>query len=134
MVRGKATYHRKKFLVKELITMAKKMTIVEQYEAIISKIEGVVSQDEIAFLKERAEMVAKKNATRKPTKAQAENEDLKAKILEVMEDGVSYTVTDIMKKVGLESNQKTSALVRQLKDADLVVRTEAKGKAWFTKA
>lgn len=114
--------------------MAKKMTIVEQYEAIISKIEGVVSQDEIAFLKERAEMVAKKNATRKPTKAQAENEDLKAKILEVMEDGVSYTVTDIMKKVGLESNQKTSALVRQLKDADLVVRTEAKGKAWFTKA
>ena len=55
--------------------MAKKMTIVEQYEAIIGKVEGVLSADEIAFLKERAELHAKKNASRKPTKAQEENED-----------------------------------------------------------
>lgn len=114
--------------------MAKKMTIVEQYGAIVAKCKDILTADEIAFLEGRAELVAKKNATRKPTKAQAENEDIKAKILEVMESGVSYTVTDIMKMVGLESNQKTSALVRQLKEADLVVRTEAKGKAYFTKA
>lgn len=114
--------------------MAKKMTIVEMYEAIIAKGEGVLSAEELKFLAERKDLVAKKNATRKPTKAQAENEDIKEKILAAMEDGVSYTVTDIMKMVGLESNQKTSALVRQLKEADLVVRTEAKGKAWFTKA
>ena len=114
--------------------MAKKMTIVEQYGAIVEKCKNILTADEIAFLEGRAELVAKKNATRKPTKAQAENEDIKAKILEVMENGVSYTVTDIMKMVGLESNQKTSALVRQLKEADLVVRTEAKGKAYFTKA
>ena len=114
--------------------MAKKMTIVEQYGAIVEKCKNILTADEIAFLEGIAELVAKKNATRKPTKAQAENEDIKAKILEVMENGVSYTVTDIMKMVGLESNQKTSALVRQLKEADLVVRTEAKGKAYFTKA
>lgn len=114
--------------------MAKKMTIVEQYGAIVEKCKDILTADEIAFLEGRAELVAKKNATRKPTKAQAENEDIKAKILEVMESGVSYTVTDIMKMVGLESNQKTSALVRQLKEADLVVRTESKGKAYFTKA
>lgn len=114
--------------------MAKKMTIVEQYGAIVAKCKDILTADEIAFLEGRAELVAKKNATRKPTKAQAENEDIKAKILEVMESGVSYTVTDIMKMVGLESNQKTSALVRQLKEADLVVRTESKGKAYFTKA
>jgi hypothetical protein len=114
--------------------MAKKMTIVEQYEAIIGKVEGVLSKEEIAFLKERADMVAKKNANRKPTKAQEENEGIKAQILEFMSDGVSRTVTDIMKGVGLESNQKTSALVRQLKEADLLVRTESKGKAYFTKA
>ena len=114
--------------------MAKKMTIVEQYGAIVEKCKNILTADEIAFLEGRAELVAKKNATRKPTKAQAENEDIKAKILEAMENGVSYTVTDIMKMVGLESNQKTSALVRQLKEADLVVRTEAKGKAYFTKA
>lgn len=114
--------------------MAKKMTIVEMYEAIIAKSEGVLTAEEINFLTERKELVAKKNATRKPTKAQAENEAIKEKILDAMESGVSYTVTDIMKMVGLESNQKTSALVRQLKDSELLVRTEAKGKAWFTKA
>jgi DNA-binding transcriptional regulator GbsR (MarR family) len=51
-----------------------------------------------------------------------------------MEDNVSYTISEIQKMVGLDSNQKTSALVRQLKVEDLVVRTEVKGKAYFTKA
>ena len=114
--------------------MAKKMTIVEQYEAIIAKAKGVLSAEEVAFLEERAEMHAKKNANRKPTKAQAENEGIKSKILDFMEEGKAYTVTEIQKGVGLESNQKASALVRQLKEADLVVRTEEKGKAYFSKA
>ena len=116
------------------MTMAKKMTIVEQYEAIIGKCEGILTKEEIAFLKERAEMHSKKNASRKPTKAQEENEVIKTAILDYMADGVSRTVTDIQKAVGLDSNQKTSALVRQLKEADLLVRKEIKGKAWFTKA
>ena len=114
--------------------MAKKMTIVEQYEAIIAKAKGVLSEDEVKFLEERAELHAKKNANRKPTKAQAENEEIKGKILEFMESGKAYTVTEIQKAVGLESNQKASALVRQLKEADLVIRKEEKGKAYFSKA
>ena len=114
--------------------MSKKMTIVEQYEAIIGKVEGILSNAEIEFLKERAELHAKKNASRKPTKAQAENEVIKTAILNFMEDNVAYTITEIQKGVGLDSNQKTSALVRQLREADLVVRTENKGKAYFTKA
>lgn len=114
--------------------MAKKMTIVEQYEVIIAKAKGVLSEDEVKFLEERAELHANKNASRKPTKAQAENEEIKAKILEVMESGKAYTVTEIQKAVGLESNQKASALVRQLKESDLVIRKEEKGKAYFTKA
>ena len=114
--------------------MAKKMTIVEQYEVIIGKVEGVLTAEEIAFLEERKDMHSKKNASRKPTKAQEENEAIKTAILDFMADGVSRTVTDIQKAVGLESNQKASALVRQLKEADLLVRKEIKGKAWFTKA
>ena len=114
--------------------MSKKMTIVEQYESIVEKYSDILTEEEIAFLKERAELHAKKNASRKPTKAQEENEEIKARILEFMSDGVSRTITDIQKAVGLDSNQKTSALVRQLKDADLMVRKEIKGKAWFTKA
>ena len=114
--------------------MAKKMTIVEQYNAIIAKAKGVLTEDELTFLRERAELHAKKNASRGQTKAQAENEVIKQNILETMEKGVSYTVTEIMKMVGLESNQKASALVRQLKDDGLVVRSEVKGKAYFTLA
>ena len=110
------------------------MTIVEQYNAIIEKAEGVLSAEEVAFLRERAELHAKKNATRGQTATQKANEEIKTKILETMEKGVSYTVTEIMKLVGLESNQKTSALVRQLKDEGAVVRSEVKGKAYFTLA
>ena len=114
--------------------MSKKLTIVEMYEKVMEKAKGVLSEEEIKFLEERAEMHSKKNANRKPTKAQAENEEIKAKILEVMESGKAYTVTEIQKAVGLESNQKASALIRQLKENDLVIRKEEKGKAYFTKA
>ena len=114
--------------------MAKKLTIVEMYEKVMEKAKGVLSEEELNFLKERAEMHSKKNANRKPTKAQEENEGIKAKSLEVMESGKAYTATDIQKAVGLESNQKASALVRQLKESDLVIRKEEKGKAYFTKA
>lgn len=114
--------------------MAKKMTIVEQYNAIISKVEGILTDAEIAFLKERAEMHSKKNASRSMTATQKANEEIKAKILEIMEPAVSYSVGDIQKAMGIESNQKTSALLRQLKESGLVVRSEVKGKVYFTKA
>ena len=70
------------------------------YAKVIEKAKDVLSDEEIKFLEERAEMHSKKNANRKPTKAQAENEEIKAKILEVMEVGKSYTVTDIQKAIG----------------------------------
>ena len=111
-----------------------KVTIAKMYEGIIAKVEGVLSQGEIDFLNERKEMHLKKNASRKPTKAQEENENIKSSILEFMEVGKSYTITEIQKAMGRDSNQKTSALVRQLKDGGLVVRSEVKGKAYFTKA
>ena len=110
------------------------MTIAEQYENIIEKAKALLSEEEVAFLNERKEMHLKKNSSRKPTKAQEENENIKSSILEFMEIGKPYTITEIQKAMGLESNQKTSALVRQLRDAHLVVRTEVKGKAYFTKA
>lgn len=114
--------------------MANKMTIAEKYDAIIAKTEGVLSAEEIAFLEDRKAKHLAKNATKKMTKAQVENEEIKAEILEAMKPDNFYTVTDIMKMVGLESNQKTSALVRQLKEAGLVIRSESKGKAYFKKA
>ena len=114
--------------------MANKMTIAEKYEAIIAKAKGVLSAEEIAFLEDRKEKHLAKNATKKMTKGQVENEGIKAEILEAMKPNTKYRVGDIMKLVGLDSSQKTSALVRQLKESGLVDRTVEKGVAYFTKA
>lgn len=90
----------------------------------------------IAFFNHEIELLEKKNAssTRKETATQKANADLKNQILEVMASGTRYTITEIGKLIGIESNQKVSALVRQLKMDNLVIRTEEKGKAYFTKA
>ena len=94
--------------------MAKKMTIVEMYGAIVEKAKGVLSAEEIKFLEERAELVAKKNANRKPTKAQEENDGFKTAIVNGMESGKAYTITDLIKSIPEISdltNQRVSALL-----------------------
>ena len=91
----------------------------------------------IAFFNHEIELLERKNSssgTKKETATQKANADLKSSILNAMEIGVRYTITEIGKMVGIESNQKASALVRQLKMDNLVIRTEEKGKAYFTKA
>ena len=80
---------------------------------------------------------AKKNASRKPSKAQTENEGYKEEILDFLNEGGSYTIGELIKAVpslNEFSTSKVSALVRQLKEDNLVVRTEVKGKAYFAKA
>ena len=69
----------------------------------------------------------------KPTANQIANEELKVKICESMESGVRYQVKELAKLVGMESFQKCSALVKQLKDCGKVARSEEKGIAYFTK-
>lgn len=80
------------------------------------------------------ERVLSKNKLGSLTKAQAENEVLKLRILLALTKGGRWTVDQIQEAVGIESNQKTSALVRQLREADELVRAEEKGKAVFSLA
>lgn len=113
----------------------KKLTKVEMFTAIKSHL---TNADEIAFLDHEIELVQKKNANKsaKPTKKQVENLDLRNAILDGMEDGKAYTVTELTKVVpeldGL-SNQKVSALLRQLKEEGSITREEVKRVAYFTK-
>ena len=83
------------------------------------------------------ESLEKKSASKKMTKVQEANENLKANILGAMENGVNYTIGDMIKTfeccAGL-STSKVSALIKQLRDSAYVIRSEAKGKAYFTKA
>ena len=119
--------------------MSKKKTIVEMYEE-IKKVPGL-SAEQIAFLDKRIEITQKKNAKsangeRKPTKLQLENENIKADILAGMEPNRLYTITELIKEVPCcaeLTNQKVSALLRQMKEAHLVERIEDKRKTYFRK-
>lgn len=113
----------------------KKMTKREMYEMI--KANHNLSADEIAFIDHELELLAKKNsAEKKPTAVQVANEGIKADILDGMEIGKKYTITDLMKEIPAcaeLSNQRVSALVRQLVTDGAVERTEEKRKAYFHK-
>jgi hypothetical protein len=116
--------------------MTKKMTKREYFTQIMENYN--LTEDERNFIKHELELLAKKNsAEKKPTAVQVANEGLKKAILDFMVEGQKYTITDLMKSVpelADLSNQRVSALVRQLKDSGSVIRTEEKRKAYFHKA
>ena len=90
------------------------------------------------FLIHELELLAKKSASKKPSKKNEENEVLKAKIVEVLgtfENGA--TVSEILgasEDFSGMSNQKISALVRQLVLNGTVVKTTDKKKSIFSVA
>lgn len=84
----------------------------------------------------KASIDKKNSAERKPTATQTENAGFKTVILNGMESGKAYTIGDLMKaipEIADLTNQRVSAIVRQLKDDGLVIREEVKRKAYFTK-
>lgn len=115
--------------------MAKKMTKKEMFAQI--KANYNLTDAEIAFIDREIELLEKKNGgIKKPTKQQEINNGLKEVILDHMEYGEKYTITDLMKQVpelAELSNQRVSAIVRGLKESGLVDRVEEKRKAYFFK-
>lgn len=114
----------------------KKMTKRDYFTAILEKYP--LTDAEKAFVEHELELLAKKNTSeKKPTAQQTANEGIKTAILEGMTPNHLYTVTEIQKEIlkGEDlSNQKVTALMRQLKDAGLVVKTEDKRKSYFSLA
>ena len=117
-----------------------KITIAKQYENIIAKVEGILTAEEVQFLVERKELHEKKNASRKPTKAQKANKVLAEGVLDYMRENPNrlFTVSDLMKSAPCFANyegdlthSKANAIVKMLKDNGLIVRSEDKGKAYF---
>ena len=86
--------------------------------------------------KMKAQFEKKNSAEKKPTATQVANEGIKSVILEVIGEK-SMTITE-MQKVNGElaelSNQKISALLKQMVENGSVVREEIKRKAYFKKA
>lgn len=112
----------------------KKMTKREY----INRIMTYAHDEDKAYLENELALLDKKaSAEKKPTAVQVANEGIKAAIVGAMEANTLYTVTDIQKSVaecGELSNQRVSALLRQLVESGAVVRTEDKRKAYFSLA
>lgn len=112
-----------------------KITIAEHYDRIIAILEGkaTATEDDKKFILDRKEKHTAKSSA--PSKAQAENaktnEDLMNKFTNFMEIGKEYMVSDFMKAFGL-SNQKVSYILTKMKNADIISRTEKKGKAIYS--
>ena len=91
----------------------------------------------VAYLENELALLDKKAQNKKATKTQEQNVGIKATILEVLATIGNGTVTDIQngnEELSALSNQKVSALVRQLVESGEVVKTTDKKKSIFSLA
>ena len=120
------------------MTNTKKPTKRENYSALLNLAEVKANPTLVAFIEHEVELLDKKNsAEKKPTANQVANDALKSAILDDMVEGKAYTVTDIIKEIPCcadLTNQKVSALLRQLVNDGIIVKTEDKRKSYFTLA
>ena len=116
----------------------KKMTKRDYFNSLLALDEVKSNPELVDFINHELELLDKKNsADKKPTAQQTANDSIKVAILDNMVEGKMYTITDIIKSVpecAELTNQRVSALVRQLKDEGKIVRTEDKRKAYFSLA
>lgn len=113
--------------------MANKITKREVINAMLAE-EVIITNDTYkAYLEHELELLDKKAANKKPSKTQEENVEIKAEIVSVLSEEKT-TVSELMTKSdtlkGL-SNQKISALLRQLVEEGKAVKTIDKKKSYF---
>jgi len=121
-----------------MIMANSKMTKKDWFATIRAMVEGSGNErkDEIlAFIDHEVELLEKKSSKSGQTKTQKENVGIMDTIKEVLVDmGKPVTITEMQADERLAgfSNQKLSALVKQLVAKNEVVRTEDKKKAFFS--
>jgi predicted transcriptional regulator len=116
-------------------TTTKKITKREKFEMLMTIAEVKANPILSEFIERELELLAKKNsAEKKPTAQQAENEAIKETILENLTSRM--TISEMQKSIpdlAEYSNQKISALMRQLILEGLVEKVEDKRKSYFSK-
>ena len=115
-----------------------KITLKVGFARALEDYKRIGDEEMVAFFEKRLEQANKKSATeRKLTPHQIENETIKAGILEAMDEGVQYTIADMLNTFecfpATMTAQRLSALLTQLgaNGTQQIVRTEVKGKAYF---
>ena len=110
-----------------------KMTKRDYFTAILTKYP--LTDDEKAFVEHELELLTKKNsADKKPTAQQVANDGIKTAIADGMTANRLYTVTELIKEIpecAELTNQRVSALLRQMIADGTVVKTVDKRKSYF---
>ena len=116
-----------------------KKTKKEMFNFIKSKMSDYA--EVVAFVDHELELLARKNnAERKPTVNQLDNAKIKKIIVDRMESGKGYTVTEIIKTILADTEwheltcSRCTAIVTQLTEAGVLVRNVEKRKAYYSKA
>jgi hypothetical protein len=109
------------------------MTKIQMFEMIKSHL---TSTEEIEFINHEIELLKSKNANRKPTTNQIENNTFKSAIAYFLTEKAEekFTISEIQAQVsGVEtlSNQRMSALMNQLVNEGVVKKVYEKRKAYF---
>ena len=115
--------------------MANKITKKEMFMMIKAQVKD--NAEMVAFIDHEIELLDKKASNKKATKTQEANVGIKSTILTVLEGAEPMTVTEmqgVSAELGELSNQKVSALVRQLVEAGKVVKTIEKKVSRFSLA
>lgn len=106
----------------------KKMTKRDYFKEILEIVKE--NEDLTNFINHELELLDKKNSKSTMTKTQTENENIKKVIVDTLtEIGTPVTITELQKRcVDLEnySNQKISALLKQLVDNEIVKKVVEK--------
>lgn len=115
--------------------MTKKETINLLIDVLMGNKEVEDTQIFVDFLIHERELLEKKSSNSGQTKTQKENETIKEKIVETLRDlGKYVTITEIQNanaELGTYSNQKISALLKQLVDNKEIEKVIDKKKAYF---
>ena len=115
--------------------MANKITKKEMFTMIKAQVKD--NAEMVAFIDHEIELLDKKASNKKATKTQEANVGIKSTILTVLEGAEPMTVTEMQgasAELGELSNQKVSALVRQLVETGKVVKTIDKKVSRFSLA
>ena len=115
--------------------MTKKETINLLIDVLMGNKEVEDMQIFVDFLVHERELLEKKSSNSGQTKTQKENETIKEKIVATLKELDKYaTITDIQnanEELGAYSNQKISALLKQLVDNKEIDKMIDKKKAYF---
>lgn len=111
----------------------KKITKLEMFERVLARL---TEPTEIEFIKHEMDLLKSKNANRKPTAKQEENEVFKEAIEYFLSANAEekFSISEIQEKVqevASLSNQRMSSLMKQLVDSGKVNKTYEKRKAYF---